>query len=182
MDIARPQIETRMAQYAEEQLSFNLLALCKSPLPKLAHDMAVSIRSIELINEQMQSHPEWAAAGQSDHDESAVYSRDDPRLVQPGYPFLSITPADVAAADPPNSIKQQFARPDLDVANALRLRKVEVEGQAHVWQGYAAELSAVLDDYAKVRRRRTDHTPAIHTWVKKLAEHNVLEELIQSTN
>ena len=49
MDLARPMIEERMQQYEGNQIQFNLLALCKSPLVSIPAELATNINTLTAV-------------------------------------------------------------------------------------------------------------------------------------
>ncbi|KAI0397498.1 cysteine proteinase [Xylariaceae sp. FL0594] len=63
--------------------------------------------------------------------------------------------------------------PLVSLAEGLRAEQDDLDAR------YAAEAAAVDEAVEMIRRRQRDYTPAIHAWVRILAEKGVLRELIQ---
>ena len=53
MDLARPLIEERMQQYEGNQIQFNLLALCKSPLLSIPTELSVNVKTLSVVENHL---------------------------------------------------------------------------------------------------------------------------------
>lgn len=171
--IARPQIEGRMLQYEESQLSFNLLALCQSPLAAHSQAIARAVASLRHLHAQLQAcsaFTELVAA-----EPSPLDIDDESRLSE----FNLSKPA-IIETEVPEGIREKCARTDLEASDAYALhQKLVIEVKASMGE-YRAELMAIADDEQRVKGRKKDYGPALHKWVKKLAEKGVLEDAIKS--
>ncbi|KAH8706793.1 hypothetical protein BGZ61DRAFT_350599 [Ilyonectria robusta] len=171
--IARPQIEGRMLQYEESQLSFNLLALCQSPLAAHSQAIARAVASLRHLHAQLQAcsaFTELVAA-----EPSPLDIDDESRLSEFNLSKLAIIEAEV-----PEGIREKCARTDLETSDAYALhQELVIEVKAAMGE-YRAELVAIADDEQRVKGRKKDYGPALHKWVKKLAEKGVLEDAIKS--
>jgi ubiquitin carboxyl-terminal hydrolase L5 len=174
--VARPFIESRMLQYESEQLSFNLLALCGSPLRQLREELVANITEWAQIENTMRAiNPSLAPspAGNTMH-------ASDPRLEDFGIPGpLTI--------DPPDSRHSLGAQP-LDAGGPTLMQKLEARceelenEQARLRAEYASEVTMGEDDARRASGRKKDYTPFIHRWVEKLAEMGALQEIAEEVS
>ena len=192
--IAQPFIATRMMELGGD-LSFNLLAMCRSPLLGLRRALAANVREMAALHDAMngQDPDAWKAAlAAASHSPYGCLSAAD----EAGLAAYGLTPADTTATtttadrEPanPNNAEQPSTEEQptpalataittLDEASArladLALRQRQLRSE------YRGELAAQAEDEARVRGRRQDWTPAIYAWVRRLAEHGVLQELAE---
>jgi hypothetical protein len=88
-----------------------------------------------------------------------------------------------AGLDPPaaGAVDNELAFQPADLALHLdAVAKKASAAQAEALARYGVEISALGMDLERVKGRKKDYTPAIHTWVKILAERGVLEEIAAS--
>lgn len=151
--MARPFIESRMLEYESEQLSFNLLALCQSPLNSLQDSLAANAASLAQFDEPMaEQHPSPSAATSPNKPPPTSHENGD---------------CIVAASAP--------SPEGGDSAQQLRVEQARLRAE------YESELALVQEDEQRVAARREDYTLAIHTWVDMLASKGALKELHQGT-
>ncbi|KPM35759.1 hypothetical protein AK830_g10815 [Neonectria ditissima] len=171
--IARPQIEGRMLQYEESQLSFNLLALCQSPLATHSQAIAIAVASLYHLDTQMQAcstFTELVAAEPKPLDVD-----DDSQLAE-----FNLSKLDIVDARIPETIRERVSQAEPRASDAYALHQdLVVEVKAAIGE-FRAELTAIADDEQRVKGRKRDYGPALHAWVKKLAEKGVLEDVINA--
>ncbi|KAK5995753.1 Ubiquitin carboxyl-terminal hydrolase 2 [Cladobotryum mycophilum] len=170
--IARPQIEARMLQYEESQLSFNLLALCQSPLALHSRGIAQALAAVRYMRNHMRDSPGFAN----------LVSNEDPVLDIKNSQQLSefnLNRSHIEDAEIPDSLKHRIAR--LEIGDAYDLyQQLVVDVKATIGE-FRAELIALAEDEQRVKGRKKDYGQALHKWVQKLAEKGVLEEVIESS-
>lgn len=170
--VARPQIETRMLQYEDSQLSFNLLALCQSPLATQSHKVAEGLASLQYLYKSIRPGP-----GLSDFEPRANLVDETNRPS-----FLSefqLMASDVEKAVVPQSLREKASNISSE-EEAHELYDSIVVGTKATIGEYRAELVAMAEDEQRVKGRRKDYGPALHKWVTKLAEKGVLEDMVKS--
>lgn len=170
MDVVRPLIEERMQQYEGEQIQFNLLSICRSPLATVPQQLADSFKTLRTIETQLDSiQEEWKHSiddGELSGDDS---HRDD---------NFGISETMVQTAQPSATIVSLLASPqEMSVEYLLILRHEVLCLQASLRKTYLAELANIQQDHQRAACRRHDYTPLIHTWLKMLASKGVLGEL-----
>jgi ubiquitin carboxyl-terminal hydrolase L5 len=165
-----------MLQYEETQLSFNLLALCRSPLVGYTVQIARAISSLRRLLQKMSDNTGFKAVVPSEEpplDPNADYSA--------GLPEFNLSATDIEQTDVLEHVRDALSRSDLSVDEAVNLhRDLVIEIKAAIGE-YRAELLAMADDDRRVQGRKRDFGPALHKWVTKLAEKGVLENIIKET-
>lgn len=170
--VARPQIEARMLQYEDSQLSFNLLALCRSPLTAHSKKIAQGLAALRYLHDSIHSQPQFSSFKPRDNfaEEAIVPS------------FLSefqLTLQDIERAEAPQHWKEVVSAVVTEEDAHEVYADLVVEIKATVGE-YRSELMSMAEDEQRVQGRKRDYGPALHKWVSKLAEKGVLEDLIKS--
>ncbi|KAL0939470.1 ubiquitin carboxyl-terminal hydrolase [Colletotrichum truncatum] len=168
-NLVRPDIQARMLQFEESALSFNLLALCNSPLTIIAKSLARTIRSFELLNDRTKGIEEWKAlvAG----NEQPLKSDEQERLAA-----FRIGNADLKEAEIDPTFEKKVTNSSMDMMELFELHISLVTEQKSLMSDYNAEVAFMNEDEDRVQGRKKDHTPAVHCWVQKLADHGVLAD------
>uniref|UniRef100_A0A8H7NIG0 Ubiquitin carboxyl-terminal hydrolase n=1 Tax=Bionectria ochroleuca TaxID=29856 RepID=A0A8H7NIG0_BIOOC len=170
--IARPYIEARMLQYEGTQLSFNLLALCQSPLAVHSQSIARALASLQCFQNSLRSRPDFSDLEISQRENSNF---SDASLLSE----FQLTEATVETAEVPQSLREQIEQPSISVEEAHNLfEKLTLEVKSTMGE-YRSEMIALAEDEHRVQGRKKDYAPALHKWVTKLAEKGALEELIK---
>ncbi|KAG8426502.1 hypothetical protein J3459_008069 [Metarhizium acridum] len=172
--IARPQIEARMLQNEDSQLSFNLLAVCRSPLLQHNRTIATMLAALDYIRSRM---ADSAAFSELISGEEPVLDMDN----QAQLAEFNLTHSDIQNAEIPPQLLAAAARSDWEVPDAYQLyQRFCAEARAAVGE-FRAELIVMEEDERRVTGRRRDYGSALHCWVQKLAEKGVLEDIIKMT-
>lgn len=159
-----------MLQYEDSQLSFNLLALCQSPLAVHSHRIAKNLASLRFLRESLQSKFAFEPCS-TWTDETKTLS------------FLSefqLTDLDVENAAIPQDFQERVPKVDSNEEAHELYNSIMTDTKATIGE-YRAELVSMAEDEQRVKGRRKDYGPALHKWVTKLAEKGVLEDLIRCT-
>ncbi|POR36474.1 Ubiquitin carboxyl-terminal hydrolase isozyme L5 [Tolypocladium paradoxum] len=172
--IARPRIQGRMQQYQENENGFSLLALCRSPL--VAHRNAIASAVAEMLHIRSEKR----------HDAQFVdiVSADDPVLdvENPGeLREFGLEKSDIIKAHVPESHKARISEPDFDADKAYTLHQELATEAKSAMVTYRQAIIDVADEDKRVKAREKDYTPALHCWMKKLAEKGVLEDVIKTS-
>lgn len=172
--VARPQIEARMLQYEEEQLSFNLLALCRSPLYAYSQTIASSLAATR----KLQQHMAHNAAFQEliSAEEPALDIDNETQLAEYHLTKTDMQDIDVSAHP---LLKAALCRQGLETGDAYEIyQTLRIETKSAMGE-FRGELMAMAEDEQRVKGRRRDYGSALHCWVKKLADKGVLEDIIK---
>ncbi|KAK1971793.1 ubiquitin carboxyl-terminal hydrolase, family 1 [Colletotrichum sublineola] len=164
-----PEIQARMRQFEESALSFNLLALCKSPLTIISENLARTIHAFELLNSRTNLLGGWQSlvAG----NEQPLKGDETERLAGFGIDSLDLVKTEV---DP--AFKKKVTNPSMEAMELFELYTDLVTQQKSLMREYNTEIAFMKEDDDRVQGRQKDHSPAINRWVQKLAEHGVLTD------
>lgn len=164
---------SRMCQY-DEGLEFNLVAISRSPIPTITAQISQQIHSLrELRRLTPLCTKDWATL-QDSHPFNFFEANPDLSRFQ-------LTEAIISAAPLPQDLEPILS--DLsDECTELPQRCVDYHASIlsrlrHLIEDYEKEVAFVEDAERAVKGRKKDYTPAIHAWVKKLAEKGLLEDL-----
>lgn len=163
-----------MLQYEESQLSFNLLALCQSPLTVYSQTIAHAAASLQYLHKNAESLPAFKDLISAEKHPLDI--EDKSRLSD-----FNLTKADIMRAQVPDALQEKIKRSNFDSQSAYELHQELVVDVKAAMGEYRSELMAISDDEQRVKGRKKDYGPALHKWMKKLAEKGVLEEVIKAT-
>lgn len=169
--VARPIIEARMLQYESDSFSFNLLGLCRTPLDALRQELVQNIHKLLTLKDHISNTPEMQTI--AINERTWLDGEDEATLTEYG-----LTKEEVAKAEAPQSFRDKITKASFETSEAMDLEQSLEDEQKRIRSEYAAELVAIEEDQARVLGRKRDYAPVIHEWVRKLAEHGVLQDLI----
>ncbi|XWW99963.1 hypothetical protein V2A60_007977 [Cordyceps javanica] len=172
--VARPQIEARLLQYEESQLSFNLLSLCQSPLQEYKKSILDTLTAVYLLDAGMTTRHGDAY--------TTLVSASDMQLDLNDSLLLSaydLKPEDIAAELPAASLHLTLCD-DMPNASEAANRRAELVTQARAAMGeYRGEAMVAMVDEERVTARKKDYGSVLHKWISKLAEKGVLGDIIK---
>ncbi|KAL7620034.1 hypothetical protein AAE478_010583 [Parahypoxylon ruwenzoriense] len=166
LDTASAAIQERMLRNSDFS-SYSLLAICQSPLKALSSDLARSLTCSHALDTLFSGNPTWTVS-------PPFKTFPDARLAQ-----RNLTREMIVGFELPISFKDRVGATDFGPEQALALARDLNTEQESLDAQYVAELATVDEAVEMVRGRQRDYTPAIHQWVRALAEKGVLRELIQ---
>jgi ubiquitin carboxyl-terminal hydrolase L5 len=156
-------------------LSFNLIALCPSPLAAHSRAIAEYLASGKYVRESMQHHPDLVALLSN---EDPLPDTADPSILSE----FGLATNDIEAAHVSQSTRDALAV--LEANNTMGIidlyKELAIEARAAMGV-YRGEMMAMAEEEDRVRGRKKEYAPALHCWVKKLAEKGVLEDLIRES-
>jgi ubiquitin carboxyl-terminal hydrolase L5 len=164
-----------MKRHKSEELNFNLLALCGDNLADVRQKLAANIRRLADLEAKFGSsnNPDWQPKKTNPDD--IICSATDSRLAT-----YQLDAEDIQAV-PESEVKQPEAPESSDddetVESGLKLWEELAEEQKLLREQYESELGMTGQEPSAVLGRTKDYTPAIHEWVKKLADRGVLRRL-----
>ncbi|UKZ87454.1 uncharacterized protein TrAFT101_003252 [Trichoderma asperellum] len=173
-NIARPQIESRILQYEESQISFNLLALCGSPLALHSRSIAQTIASTCQLDDQMKHSAEYAKL--IDGEKSVLDATDRSQLSE-----FNVRKSDIEDVALPEETRSKITQAAKNADDAYDLRQQFIVDTKVAIGEYRAELIALAEDEQRVKDRKKDYGQALHRWVQKLADKGILQEAIENS-
>ncbi|KAI1463549.1 cysteine proteinase [Daldinia caldariorum] len=167
IDTASTAIQERMTRNSEFS-SYSLLAICQSPLDTLTKELATSLACSHALHERFKGDAKWTfpdpfASFPTSHLAQRNLTRESILSVELPAPYTARTKS----------------RPGFDADEALALARELKTEQDSLDAQYVAEMAAVDEAVDIIRGRQRDYTPAIHCWVRALAEKGVLRGLIR---
>ncbi|KAL2001250.1 hypothetical protein VTN02DRAFT_1981 [Thermoascus thermophilus] len=169
LDLVKPDILSRMAEYEEDQIEFSILGLVRDPILNLRKELAVNVKSLGKINERLGGIEKVGSDTSVDTDalEHVILGPDD---------SLGLTQDDIDQATIPENEWEEYQTCTLNELPAHRQKLVT--SQRKIRESIVEELQfhRADDDYAAGRRH--DYGPAVQLWVRMLARKNIIEDLI----
>ncbi|KAJ5633012.1 hypothetical protein N7490_009351 [Penicillium lividum] len=160
LKLARPNIVDRMAAYEEDQIEFSILGVVRDPLPDLVRQLAVNVRSLEMLNARLTS--------------PAIPLLSDPTLFELKETVLGPDPTyGLSRANIDAAVISEIAYPEL-APELQRLREAQCELRARIRE----EQQSQRADEDHATGRRYDYGPAVRTWLRFLARKQKLAELL----
>ncbi|QPG93811.1 hypothetical protein C2857_002774 [Epichloe festucae Fl1] len=173
--VARPQIEAKMLQYEGSQLSFNLLAVCRSSSSQLSQVIATMIAALRTIQSRMKSDTGFTDITSA--DEPLLNMHDEAQLAE-----FNLCKEDIENAKLPARLE-----------SALFCPEWQNDDTYDMYQSFRVQLRSAIDEFRvesfsaeeedrRVKNRKRDYGGALHCWTKKLAEKGVLEDIIRMSS
>ncbi|GES65578.1 ubiquitin carboxyl-terminal hydrolase [Aspergillus terreus] len=169
LELVRPNIITRMAEYEEGQIQFSILSLARDPLPDLVKKLATNVKSLELLNQRIDSEREPGS---------------DLGLAEPLLENTLLGP-DASYGLKRDQIDQATVAPEevetyqkCSVEEAIQGRKQLALAQTSLRMSIREEQQSHQADEDYAAGRRYDYGPAVRTWVRFLARKRKIEELM----
>lgn len=152
-----------------DDISFNLLALCKGPLLSIPHELASNIRAIMAVEAALSTHlPDWK-----------VFLNDKPDLENGPNATYGLTDAIFDSSTIPASALDAISSAGENGIVLLELYKQWAMEQRQLRGAFMEELRLVVFENEQAARRKHDYTPAIYDTIKDLAERGVLQGLVE---
>ena len=163
LELVRPNLQDRMAAYEEEEIEFSILGLVRDPLPDLINDLAVNVRTLEILNQRATSL--YSSTNTLDLDET-VLGPD---------PSLSLTREEIDAAVVPQETLDEYEMCSDEKLHEYRQKTSRSQRELRI--RIREEQQSHWSDDAYAAGRRFDYGPAIRTWLRRLAQKEQLQEL-----
>ncbi|OQE00803.1 hypothetical protein PENVUL_c046G10033 [Penicillium vulpinum] len=163
LELVKPNLLDRMAAYEEEEIEFSILGLVRDPLPDLINDLAINVRTLEILNQRATSiHPS--------SDALAL----DETVLGPD-PSLSLTREEIDAAVIPQETLDDYQTCSDEKLQAYQ--RTISRGQRELRVRIREEQQSHWSDDEYAAGRRFDYGPAVRTWLRRLAQKQQLQEL-----
>jgi ubiquitin carboxyl-terminal hydrolase L5 len=172
MDLARPMIEERMQQYEGNQIQFNLLALCKSPLLSIPTELAVNVKSLSAVeNHLSRLQSEWEQFIGDSESDSVLHG---PNVI------YKVTQELIDSAQLLKATMDKLEDSTTTVENLFQMRYELIVAQNALRAAMIDEESEIDQDNQRALSRRNDYTPMIHMWLRFLASNGALKGLVEA--
>ncbi|CAJ2508576.1 Uu.00g136020.m01.CDS01 [Anthostomella pinea] len=167
LSTASQAIQARMLRDDSEFMSYNLLAICQSPLTTISDSLAANLACAHALEGLFSGGLSWNVP-------SPWKTFPDDRLAK-----FNLRRDQITERELPATFTSKSSRPDFDLAAARKLAEELHADQEALEAQYVAELATVQEAVEMIRGRQRDYTPAVHQWVRLLAEKGELREFIQ---
>lgn len=168
LDLVKPNILTRMAEYEEDQIEFSILSLAKDPLVDLTSRLAANVKCLETIQQCIETHEE-----DSSKHELAASVLENTILVPDDSYGLTRDGIDNAVVTAEQMEEYRDCTIDGLIQHLEKLSKTQIELRATIKEEQQSRQAD--EDYAL--GRRYDYGPAVRLWVRFLARKRMLESL-----
>ncbi|KAL2816341.1 hypothetical protein BJX63DRAFT_430349 [Aspergillus granulosus] len=172
LTLVKPNIEARMAEYAEGQIEFSVLSLVRDPLPDLVERLTMNIKHLEAIEKAITSH---------EREETDVGLREpfpENTLLGPD-PSYGVTQNALDQTNVPSGEAKEYLQCTMEQLARHRTERGRAQLELRRMVREEQQSQQKDDDYAA--GRRYDYGPAIRTWLRFLARKRVIEDLIPKT-
>ncbi|WEW60370.1 cysteine-type deubiquitinase [Emydomyces testavorans] len=162
LELARPEIQSRMAEYEEDQIEFSILSLVRDPIIEIVNQLALNVKSLITIDEQLSNCPTL----------SGLDCLDDGTVTGPDL-SLNLTQSILEKAAVPEDDLQRYKTISRDCL--LSLRKALVDAQKAIRASIKEEQQSCEADNNYADKRRHDYGPAVQRWLQLLARKGLIE-------
>ena len=160
-----------IAKYADDDVNYNLLSLCRSPLRTIPEKLAESIKStIAVENALSAGLPDW---------KMFVEGKDSISLPLCSNASFRITQDLIDAAHISDMTQQSLNKAGPDAIKLLELYRECMQNQRQLQALFMNEEALISQEDEQAKKRKHDRTPAIYSSIKTLAEEGVLKNIIQ---
>jgi ubiquitin carboxyl-terminal hydrolase L5 len=164
-----------MMQYAESQLTFNLLALCQTPLGSHRQQIADSLASLIQMRVRMGSNEDF---------KDLVSGEEQPLDVQNSTQMAEygLQPSDIGQDAISDESARKLSRPDLELGDTYDLYLSFIARTKQAMRAYQDELRKDSEAVQQKATQSAPWGPAIHKWVTALADKEELVGIIRHTS
>ena len=168
-------------EYETDGLFFSLLALCTEVLATIRRKLAINVWCLDYLDGGLDSNPGWVEASAEDKPHALLSTTHAEDLRELWGLDSDKIQALAGAAPECLEFEEAVKSPEFTLDKALAEWKRLSEQQAAFREQYEQELAVSGESSfmaeGDVPGRKKDHTPAIHEWVMRLADHGVLMAL-----
>lgn len=168
LELAKPFVLSRMAEYEQGQIEFSMLSLVRDPLSRLKSELTQKAKAVQRIHNFLEANRSGQASTGA-VQLNGIAENGAPSLVE-GKQEAGPIPHDMLRGLEVMSIPELETQRSNLVAEERSLRVALKE-----------EERSVRMDEEHAASRRHDYGPAIHAWMKMLAKKKMVEPLLQGT-
>lgn len=170
LDLAKPNILTRMLDYEEGQIEFSILSLVRDPIHSLTEKLAVNVKCLQIVNDCLHSSRRASTreASLSDVvDSDTVLGPDE---------SLNLSEDVIEQAAIPVDQREMFQTwsPEQLLEHEQKLSISQKELRTEIRD----EQQSRLADEEYALRRRFDYGPAVRSWLLFLQQKKIIGALI----
>lgn len=160
-----------MQEYEGEQIQFNLLSLCRSPLLSYRRDLAANIHSLNTVESNLSPvQPDWQQF--AEHQDVNTILRGPDTLCGVTKEMLDIVQSNQKYLKEPEELA-------LTATTLIETRLQLMGVQGRMRKAILDEEAVIEEDNERARSRRHDYTPMISLWTRLLVKDGLLRQLFQ---
>ena len=172
LDLAKPDILTRMNEYEEDQIEFSILSLVKDPLPGLVDRLAANVKHLQAVNERTTALKE---EGKPDSETGVADSLNE-NTIWGSDPSYCLTQEKLDNTELPANPREMYQTCSADETNQHRQHLSDEQRDLRATIRDEQQTQQADEDYAT--GRRYDYVPAVRTWMQFLAQKKAIEGLV----
>ncbi|PWI72521.1 ubiquitin carboxyl-terminal hydrolase, family 1 [Purpureocillium lilacinum] len=173
--VAGPRIEERMEQYGANQIAFNLLAICQTPVAEARTSLESAFAEMKYLATQMNDDGAFLTRASKVDEKHGFATGIDVSEFELSDPDVDHTTLSAAR-------KAQLCPPGVDVDTALKTYDDLVGALSSAMFTYRQECSDRVEEMKVVEERTRDYSLGVKLWLTKLAEKGLLEELVKESS
>lgn len=173
--VAGPRIEERMEQYGANQIAFNLLAICQTPVAEARTSLESAFAEMKYLATQMNDDGAFLTRASKVDEKHGFATGIDVSEFELSDPDVDHTTLSAAR-------KAQLCPPGVDVDTALKTYDDLVGALSSAMFTYRQECSDRVEEMKVVEERTRDYSLGVNLWLTKLAEKGLLEELVKESS
>lgn len=159
----KPEIESRMAEYADDQIEFSILSLVKEPLRGLISTLARNVKTVSALATQMQVRTN----GTMDMADSCLESVGGGSFTQKADPIYRLTQDMIDRADITSAAADAIQRGE--APEMMQLWTELMDEQLELKASIREEQTSDDLDQERADSRRFDYGPSLHSIIQILA-------------
>ncbi|KAK0648740.1 ubiquitin carboxyl-terminal hydrolase [Cercophora newfieldiana] len=173
--------EIQLRMEADGSQNWGLLAMCADPdsfsLERLRKEIAINVACIEALDNRWNTSPFWTDMDE-DFDSNTILCATNIDLAQFGLDDNGIEAILEKDSRQVDSLQIKYCGKDADISEAIDCRERLVRRQKVLRTSYLTRSTGEKEEeLVPELAALQDFTPAIHEWLKKLAEHGALQGL-----
>ena len=166
LDLAKPNLLTRMADYEDGQIEFSILGLVRDPLLNLVEDLAVNVKSQQMVHDRLQDGSGNGKGKDALYEEATLGPDESLGLTQDAIDQATV-PAEEKAR-----MEKKSREVLLEHRQSLWIRNQELQSLIR------EEQESRRQDMEYAMQRRFDYGPAVRRWLKLLQQKRKIGELV----
>lgn len=170
LDLAKPDILTRMDEYEEDQIEFSILSLVKDPLPGLVDKLAANVKCLQAVNGRivaLESTPDSETDFANYLGENTILGPDE---------SFSLSKDKIDSSELPATQREIYEACSVEKLNQHRQSLSDEQRDLRATVRDEQQSQQADKDYAT--GRRYDYVPAVRAWMQFLAQKRAIEDLV----
>ncbi|EAS36783.2 ubiquitin carboxyl-terminal hydrolase, family 1 protein [Coccidioides immitis RS] len=168
LELAKPEIQSRMAEYEEGQIEFSILSLAKDPMIGLVDQLAMNVKRLVFIDELLCNLPDIQGFGSLDN---AIVTGPDPSFNLTSSTLEKAVVSEIDMQSYTNMSKERL----------LEAQKTLIDAQKEICVAIKEEQQVREADNTYAEKKRHDYGPAVYSWLRALARKGLIEHLARDT-